>query len=358
MRFAQRSLLVVALLLAVSSAWAGDPAAAIGAARQSINNKQFDQAVKLLQDAVPDAANLAEPQRTQALAALHFYTAVAFSGMNNDAKTREELEQFFSFNPRANKLDPAKFDTTFIKQFEEVRATAGEQISGSFEAAYPNFRTFPDAEPRQRPLDQWGDGPELTLLGTAREKDDWKKMRDDVARRSFINEFWRKRDLHPSTEENEFRRDFLRRVAFADQAFVTERTRGSMTDRGRVFVLLGPPRLVRMAPLSARDGGGVRKSAATNQKVVSDGSSGAQVQQTNWARMQVTEQLNAAAAAAPEPVVKGRVEVWVYAKDQLPKTVPDKQVTFKFVSEEGYGENVLQRDYLVLKTLHDATVTQ
>ena len=93
MRLLQRSMLVVVLILAASPAWAGDPAAAIGAARQALNNKQFDQAVKLLQDVVPDAANLAEPQRTQALAALHFYTALAFHGMNDAAKTREELEQ-------------------------------------------------------------------------------------------------------------------------------------------------------------------------------------------------------------------------------------------------------------------------
>ena len=102
------------------------------------------------------------------------------------------------------------------------------------------------------------------------------------------------------------------------------------------------------------DGGGVRKTAAINERVVADGASGAQVQQTNWRQMQVAEQMNAAAAAAPEPVLKGRVETWVYAKEQLPKKVPDKQVTFKFVTEEGYGENVLQRDFLVLKTLHDA----
>jgi GWxTD domain-containing protein len=344
---------VLAVLLLTPSAWAGDPAAAIGAARQSISGKQYDQAVKVLQDAVPDAANLAEPQRTQALAALHFYTAVAFNGMKNEAKTREELEQFLAFNPNAAKLDPAKYDAAFIRIFDEVRAGSTPQTSSSFEAAYPNYKTFRDEEPRPRPLDQWSDSPELTLLGTAEEKGAWKKLHDDLERKTFIDEFWKKRDLRVETDVNEFRRDFMRRVAFADQAFVTERTRGSMTDRGRVFVLLGPPRLVRYSPLSARDGGGVRKSAAPNQVMTDDPA-------TNFARMAAAQDLTAEAARSTTPLTasKGRVETWGYAKDQLPKSLPESQVSFKFVTEEGYGENVLQRDYLVLKALHDATMTQ
>lgn|GEM_PF-5358967 len=57
---------LVALILFPMLAFAGDPGTAIGQARQAINEKRFDDAVKLLEAAVPDAERLAEPQHTQA----------------------------------------------------------------------------------------------------------------------------------------------------------------------------------------------------------------------------------------------------------------------------------------------------
>ena len=51
-----------------------------------------------------------------------------------------------------------------------------------------------------------------------------------------------------------FKTGFDRRVAFADANFVqAEGTRGSMTDRGMVFVLLGPPTYVGRKPIRTGD---------------------------------------------------------------------------------------------------------
>ena len=80
---------VAVLALAAGVAFAGNPAMAIAEGRQQIQNKDYNRAVKALQDAIPDAAQLQEPQRTQAMAALYFYTALAFNGMEDAAKTRE-----------------------------------------------------------------------------------------------------------------------------------------------------------------------------------------------------------------------------------------------------------------------------
>ena len=337
--------LVVMLLSVAATAVASDPGAAIATGRQAISEKQYDAAIRTLSDAVPDAAMLPEPQRSQALAALDFYTAVAFSGKGDDAKTREQLEHFFELSPKTNTIDASKYDAAFVRRFKEVRAAFDKTASGNFDIAYPGYRTFAEIEPSQRPLDQWGDGPELTLLGNAEEKQQWKTLRDDESRRSFIEQFWFRRDRTPDAPENEFQRDFLRRVAYADRTFVTEKTRGSLTDRGRVFVLLGPPKIVRQSNLTAADG-----ARTTNRSIATLSNDTSRVAQ---ARATEARERNALIPNMT-PIVKGKVERWVYGRDQLPKGFPDDQLVFKFITEEGYGDNVLQRDHLVLKAMHDA----
>ena len=49
-----------------------------------------------------------------------------------------------------------------------------------------------------------------------------------------------------------------------------------------------------------------------------------------------------------------RVETWHYRRELLPKAVPFQQVDFQFVTKQGYGEDVLQRDANVANTLNAA----
>ncbi len=59
-------------------------------------------------------------------------------------------------------------------------------------------------------------------------------------RHEFVSEFWKRRDPDPGTPENEFRDVYYTRIARANQAFKAG-IPGWMTDRGRIYVLLGPP---------------------------------------------------------------------------------------------------------------------
>jgi GWxTD domain-containing protein len=347
MSVARKFVVAVAMAVIAVPFSGAEPSDALAAGRQHIANKQFEAAVRVLQDAVPNAAAMTEPRRTQALAALHFYTAVAFSGMKDDRNTRDALEHFFFLSPNMKTIDPAKFDAEFVRHFNEVSASMTMERPAAFDAAYPAYRMFRDEAPQERPLDQWGAGPEMTLLGTAAEKTEWRQLRDEDARRQFIETFWKRRDRTPEDDTNEVRAEFLRRIAFADQAFVTESTRGALTDRGRVFVLLGPPSIVRHANLTERDGARVvgKRGPITAS---SSGPGG----RASWAAMELSER--ALLTPSLDPTVKGKVERWIYGRDQLPKGFPDDQVSFKFLTEEGYGENVLQRDFLALKALKDA----
>ncbi len=59
-------------------------------------------------------------------------------------------------------------------------------------------------------------------------------------RKQFIEEFWKERDPSPASEENEFRDEYYRRIEQANHLF-REGSSGWLTDRGRIYILLGEP---------------------------------------------------------------------------------------------------------------------
>ncbi len=63
----------------------------------------------------------------------------------------------------------------------------------------------------------------------------------DSEKEQFREEFWKRRDPDPDTEENEFKIEYFSRVDDATRLFVSEAKPGWLTDRGRIYVLFGPP---------------------------------------------------------------------------------------------------------------------
>ena len=64
-------------------------------------------------------------------------------------------------------------------------------------------------------------------------------------RTKFIEEFWKKRDPDPETEENEFKEEYFKRIEEANHLFGSN---GWLQDRGRVYILLGPPERKEVYP--------------------------------------------------------------------------------------------------------------
>jgi GWxTD domain-containing protein len=60
-------------------------------------------------------------------------------------------------------------------------------------------------------------------------------------RKALIEEFWKKRDPTPDSEVNEFRDQYFARIAEANHLFTEAAEPGWLQDRGRVYILLGPP---------------------------------------------------------------------------------------------------------------------
>lgn len=87
---------------------------------------------------------------------------------------------------------------------------------------------------------------EVPYLITDREKRVFLTLESELARKSFMDAFWRKRDLNPSTPENEFREEHYRRLDYVNKWFGRDTFReGWQTDRGHYYILLGQPRSIQ-----------------------------------------------------------------------------------------------------------------
>lgn len=62
-----------------------------------------------------------------------------------------------------------------------------------------------------------------------------------LERPKFIEEFWKKRDPDPDTEENKFKEEYFKRIEEANHLFVEGGTPGWLQDRGRIYILIGAP---------------------------------------------------------------------------------------------------------------------
>lgn len=60
-------------------------------------------------------------------------------------------------------------------------------------------------------------------------------------RKNLIEEFWKKRDPDPETEKNEFKEQYFARIEEANHLFRQGSTPGWLQERGRIYILLGPP---------------------------------------------------------------------------------------------------------------------
>jgi hypothetical protein len=56
---------------------------------------------------------------------------------------------------------------------------------------------------------------DVEYIITSDEKKAFKTLKTDEERENFIENFWRRRDPDPDTEENEFREEYYERIAYA-----------------------------------------------------------------------------------------------------------------------------------------------
>jgi GWxTD domain-containing protein len=83
---------------------------------------------------------------------------------------------------------------------------------------------------------------DVSPIITKTERDVFLKLRNEAEREKFIRFFWRQRDPLPDTTVNEFYKEYMERIRFADRYFgIGSSKRGSQTERGFFYVSLGKP---------------------------------------------------------------------------------------------------------------------
>jgi GWxTD domain-containing protein len=81
---------------------------------------------------------------------------------------------------------------------------------------------------------QWLEDVEPII--TKAEEEVFKSLKTEEDRMRFIRLFWRARDPNPQTPQNEFKLDYYKRLSYAKS-----RLRGTRSDRGRIYMILGEP---------------------------------------------------------------------------------------------------------------------
>ncbi|MGB6633484.1 MAG: GWxTD domain-containing protein, partial [Terriglobales bacterium] len=74
---------------------------------------------------------------------------------------------------------------------------------------------------------------------TDQERSAFMQLSNDEERDQFIEAFWQRRDPTPDTEENEFKEEHYRRIAYANEHYAAG-IPGWKTDRGRIYIVFGP----------------------------------------------------------------------------------------------------------------------
>ncbi len=87
---------------------------------------------------------------------------------------------------------------------------------------------------------------EVFYIITPKEREVFLQLQSDTERDFFIEAFWRHRDPTVGTEANELKEEHYRRLNHANRRFRGAGKPGWRTDRGKVYILLGEPRDVRV----------------------------------------------------------------------------------------------------------------
>ena len=91
----------------------------------------------------------------------------------------------------------------------------------------------------ETPYKKWLD-EEVPYIITAEERATFKKLNTDDEREQFIENFWERRNPNPGSPENEYKEEYYRRIAYANEHFASG-IPGWRTDRGRIYIMYGPP---------------------------------------------------------------------------------------------------------------------
>ena len=349
------SWLLVLFLVSAGGVSAQSPTELFQRAKDQVKSGAWSEALgtlATLETEVSKAGNEAASKQLEG--PLAFYRGVCEANLGKTPEAVRDFGAFLSIQPNAT-IDAAVYSKKAVAAFEEARKIASTSAK-SLAEAYQRFRPPHDSHERNSVDQYWADGPVRWIL-TADEKSAWASLGDPNGRVDFVERFWVARSKRSGLDGRTYREEFERRVAFADDQFVQDvEQRGSMTDRGMVFILLGAPTYAGRKPLrtgdDSNDNAGLSTVGSFDGKMAEQqAKKGGPVSSGQLAKL--SSQYVGPGTKAPEAAQNG-IEVWHYRKELLPPGVPYQQVDMEFQTKKGYGVNVLRRESDCVTTLEAA----
>jgi GWxTD domain-containing protein len=88
---------------------------------------------------------------------------------------------------------------------------------------------------------------DVRYIITDEERSDFKKLTTNDQRDKFVEDFWNRRNPTPQSSENPYKEEHYRRIAYTNQHFAADLP-GWKTDRGRMYIMFGPPDSIESHP--------------------------------------------------------------------------------------------------------------
>lgn len=260
-----------------------------------------------------------EADRAKIIPVVTFYRGANLAALGRKADAKEAFIIYLTYTPGAAIVSPP-FPKTTVDLFEQARKEASGR-SNTIGSAYAAF--FTPAGWSLPPDEHWIESPVKYLLTPAQKKE-YATFTTNAERLSFIEAFWKQLDPNPETDVNEFRKEFERRLAFADANLDSPKLPGHLTDRAAIFAFLGPPTYA-----------GIKSLASANTLDEARGTATVKIGGRDLERQGS----------------HGQKETWYYRQGRIPRGVPFPEVHFDFVTKEGYGTSIIQKDAAPMQTL-------
>jgi GWxTD domain-containing protein len=168
----------------------------------------------------------------------------------------------------------------------------------------------------------WFNGP-VQFIMSKDEIGIWRSLKSDAEAEAFIELFWARRDPTPDTPRNEAKELFETRVAWADKNLKDAgRKRGSLTDRGKTFILYGSPKRIE-GTNTERSPRPVEVGGLQKDQRVSD----------NWMQ-------------------------WIYESEDMKNIFLVPKVTVRFVDRMGNDEYHLERGNVDMNAAQQRAITR
>jgi GWxTD domain-containing protein len=282
-----------------------------------------------------------ENDRAKLLPVVTFYRGANLAALGRKDEAKDAFVSYLTFVPTAAIASPA-FPKSTVDLFEAARKDAAGR-SNTIGTAYAIF-----AVPAGWTLaadEHWIETPVRYLL-TPAQRSEYATLTTNAQRQAFIDSFWKQLDPSPTTDQNEFRGELERRIAFADVTWTTDKLPGRFSDRAAMFAFLGVPNYAAISDVGTTDDTMASIRAHGNSDIGTfNGKSKFNPGGT------VPPPTRATSDNLEQDYNRGNRESWVYRRDRLPKDVAFQEVRVAFVTKQGYGSGVLQKDPQPMQTL-------